>query len=233
MNVYYIAMVVVVSVVVDTVFSMFVMNDLKREGQTFTVAGWGTLSSGGDAPDEAQAVDVPFIPYADCVGNESEYAATDIYEEVMICAGDLDSGGIDSCQGDSGGPLFVDCEDRKPVLVGVVSWGIGCASEGYPGVYANVSAFHDFLYSVMDGTTTVPYKNVSHDGSSSADYDYEYYEYYEWDYDYSYSHETSIAPVQTTMKTITDSGVCEALSAEGECASSRIVGGIDVCPPFR
>ena len=37
-------------------------------------------------------------------------------------------------QGDSGGPLFVECDDDTVVLVGIVSWGIGCADAGAPGV---------------------------------------------------------------------------------------------------
>lgn len=52
----------------------------------------------------------------------------------MICAG-YAKGGKDSCQGDSGGPL-VNSDD---VLIGIVSWGIGCAKQNYPGIYTNVA----------------------------------------------------------------------------------------------
>ena len=38
---------------------------------------------------------------------------------------------------DSGGPLYDNIND---VVVGVVSWGEGCATQGYPGVYSRISA---------------------------------------------------------------------------------------------
>lgn len=68
----------------------------------------------------------------------ADYAGGD-YEvtETMICAGEK---GKDSCQGDSGGPLA-----SNGTLVGIVSWGLGCAREGYPGVYTNVAYFKDWL----------------------------------------------------------------------------------------
>ncbi|KAJ1530224.1 hypothetical protein ONE63_005170 [Megalurothrips usitatus] len=100
--------------------------------ELLTVSGWGDLTAGGSAPDTLQAVDVPVVDLATCNRNYNTQGYS--VDNSMFCAG-VPEGGKDSCQGDSGGPIVTS----KDVQVGVVSWGIGCAEPGLPGVYSDLS----------------------------------------------------------------------------------------------
>merc|ERR1712158_244988 len=62
----------------------------------------------------------------------------------MLCAGKK---GKDSCSGDCGGP-FVTPEGDHWTQIGVVSWGIGCGKQHYPGVYTRVSKMMEWINKV-------------------------------------------------------------------------------------
>ncbi|KAH0950476.1 hypothetical protein HN011_008370 [Eciton burchellii] len=114
---------------------------LPDRGKTFAgemgiVTGWGAVKEGGPVSHTLQEVYVPILSNAEC--RDSKYPSNRITNN-MMCAGYKD-GGKDSCQGDSGGPLHVE-ESGIHQIVGVVSWGEGCAQPGYPGVYARVNRF--------------------------------------------------------------------------------------------
>ncbi|WP_405063899.1 serine protease [Kribbella sp. NBC_01505] len=102
-----------------------------RRGAVPTVYGWGDTD--GTGPDDTlQKVAVPDLGDATCTGIKG-YTENGYTAAANVCAGYLDGTG-DACQGDSGGPLVLNGR-----LLGIVSWGNGCAKEGYPGVYAEVA----------------------------------------------------------------------------------------------
>ena len=100
------------------------------------VIGFGRTTENGDKSLSLQKVDVNFVSNAVCHQAYST-AGLQVLPD-MMCASV--NGVKDACKGDSGGPLIV----RNPknideyIQVGIVSWGIGCAKPGFPGVYARV-----------------------------------------------------------------------------------------------
>lgn len=106
-------------------------------GTLATIAGWGVTEEDGDLPDTLQKAQVPITTDEYCESAYSDEDGWDFDPETMVCAG-YPEGGVDTCQGDSGGPLFADGSAGRRV-VGVTSWGNGCAQPGQPGVYARVA----------------------------------------------------------------------------------------------
>ncbi|MFY2559388.1 serine protease [Corallococcus terminator] len=105
-------------------------------GVTATVAGWGLTQEDGDVSPILMEVGVPTIAHAD-LASMYRAAGITIDRNAMLGAG-YKAGGKDSCQGDSGGPFYIRGANGKPVLQGVVSFGVGCARPGLPGIYARV-----------------------------------------------------------------------------------------------
>jgi secreted trypsin-like serine protease len=108
-------------------------------GVLATIVGWGTTDADEDElPDTLQKADVPITTDAYCENAYPDEEDWDFDSETMVCAG-YPEGGVDSCYGDSGGPLFAKTSTGARRVVGVTSWGNGCAEKNSPGVYARVA----------------------------------------------------------------------------------------------
>ena len=118
--------------------------EISAPGKTVRVSGWGVTDSGNSSSILKQ-VEVPVVSIEQC-NDPVSYDGK--ITDMMLCAG-FATGEKDSCQGDSGGPLTAPSSSGERYLVGVVSWGEGCAEPAKYGVYARVSKLRSWTTSCM------------------------------------------------------------------------------------
>jgi secreted trypsin-like serine protease len=107
------------------------------------VIGYGYTTEGGQAALLLQCGCTPIIAKND---PQVLYTPSSI-KNGMILAGkafQTPATNVDACQGDSGGPLLY-VYNGTTYLVGLVSWGTGCALYGYPGVYTDVNYYREWI----------------------------------------------------------------------------------------
>lgn len=104
------------------------------------ISGWGDTdpaTPGGQQPDELLYALINVYPDGRCAGYGQGYDPV-----TMLCGG-YTEGGVtqDTCQGDSGGPLaaYDRAAGEPTALIGVVSFGRGCADPAFPGVYTRLA----------------------------------------------------------------------------------------------
>lgn len=123
--------------------SVNISASFPSSGTRTYVAGWGATSEGGNTSDVLKYTGVNTLSNESCKSSlqtKRDAAGRSFSEKIYpttLCAY---SQATDSCQGDSGGPLFT-YDGTKLTVVGVVSWGIGCARNNIPGIYTRVSEY--------------------------------------------------------------------------------------------
>merc|ERR1711872_667359 len=163
-------------------------------GSASTISGWGgTIGYGRNEQQPQQPKQctlketiVKLIASSDPMCSKLPGLATS--SKIKLCAFAKDT---DTCQGDSGGPLTVP-ENGKYTLVGVVSYGWGCASST-PGIYARVQGFLPWIKNLISSgecsgsssgsssgaTTTATAKPTTAKPTTTASSNgYDYYSYY-------------------------------------------------------
>ncbi|MFJ7769385.1 serine protease [Streptomyces sp. NPDC097107] len=99
-----------------------------------TAMGWGSQSLGGPASSVLQSVGLDTMTNAECVSRGMEDVTSG-----SICT---HTPGRDTCVFDSGGPVTYDA--GYPVLIGVISYGRGCATDS-PSVSTRVSSYLQWI----------------------------------------------------------------------------------------
>lgn len=135
-------------------------------GMTMIVTGFGVsgISKAGEkyldvtgepkaASDRLLQGSLLNLDLGDCNRNP-EFIDSDLkVGKGQLCAKGARSG-VDACQGDSGGPLSTVINGRR-VVVGLVSYGIGCGMNSTPGVYVDLRQYRDWIteakLKVIDG----------------------------------------------------------------------------------
>lgn len=122
-------------------------------GENALISGFGATQQGGELSRTLQKATVPIVSQEVCQQSYGE-----LITDAMLCAGFVD-GGVDSCQGDSGGPLVVSTTTTTDTigttipptttitnrLVGITSWGYGCAQPKFYGVYTRIKTIAGWI----------------------------------------------------------------------------------------
>uniref|UniRef100_A0A8B9T8A7 Coagulation factor X n=1 Tax=Anas platyrhynchos TaxID=8839 RepID=A0A8B9T8A7_ANAPL len=116
---------------------------LSEEGTVGMVSGWGATHGRGSTLRFLMKVRLPIVSMDTC-----QQATDRILTDNMFCAG-YATETADACKGDSGGPFVVPYHNTW-FLLGIVSWGEGCAEKGKYGVYTRVSNYIAWIKETVD-----------------------------------------------------------------------------------
>jgi len=97
----------------------------------------------GSYSNKLREVDVSYISNDEC---KKSYINYEVSDDMLCCDSREEK---DACQGDSGGPLLIKGKSSEnDVAVGIVSWGINCAT--HPGVYSRISKKYDWILETVE-----------------------------------------------------------------------------------
>ncbi|CAM1293481.1 TMPRSS6 (predicted) [Pycnogonum litorale] len=111
-----------------------------QPGTTVQIAGWGYIYPNERVKSEKlKEAELKVIDNENCT-RILKYE----FHDNMICAADLING-TDACQGDSGGPIMLPQSDGTKILVGIISFGRGCAIKGLVAGFTKLSKYIEWI----------------------------------------------------------------------------------------
>nr|CAD7397569.1 unnamed protein product [Timema poppensis] len=125
-------------VVLDTRTDPVSVQSSDYRGKLGMVTGWGRTAQNGNPARYLRRAGVKIVHEDRCKNT----TIGDHIRETMLCAYEYNT---DACQGDSGGPLGYETKTGMVEQIGVVSWGIGCARPGIPGIYTKLTEYLDWI----------------------------------------------------------------------------------------
>ncbi|XP_024945953.1 transmembrane protease serine 9 [Cephus cinctus] len=126
--------------------------DIDYSGAMAVAAGWGHTGEREPISQELRKVSLPILSDEEC--RTAGYDKKRLTDN-MFCAGYLE-GKRDACQGDSGGPLHISGTYNHLEVVGIISWGRGCARPQFPGVYTKLTNYLGWLKNHLNGECVCP-----------------------------------------------------------------------------
>ncbi|KAH0950523.1 hypothetical protein HN011_001114 [Eciton burchellii] len=112
-----------------------------RDGTLCIVTGWkrtlNTRSAGSTSKNQLAAAVVATMNHDTCELAMPKYKPL---SKEMLCAINS-THPSETCQGDLGAPLV-----SEQTLIGILSYGLGCESNEYPGVYTRVSSYLPWIF---------------------------------------------------------------------------------------
>ena len=121
------------------------------DGKQVTLTGWGISEADGTRVRALQYLEFPVVAQETC---NRTFGYGGQVTDAMLCAGFV-QGGAGSCKGDSGGGLILD-HGQEARLLGVYSWGAGCALPNKVGVYGRVAAHRAWIDRCMRAPNDCP-----------------------------------------------------------------------------
>ena len=119
-----------------------------------TILGLGVLGESTDErPKYLQQVSVQAISNDECESRHDKKRGISFHNRIVdthMCTWSPPNNDEDACGYDSGGPIVIQGDSpEQDLLVGLVSWGEGCADPIFPGVNARVSAVYNWIQELV------------------------------------------------------------------------------------